>query len=171
MWGHLGRGGGHTHHSIGNPLRSEERKGGKMKQPAHEAPGRRTRARGRGPGLGPTRRPGTQRPANGLPGAAIPPPNSNLTAPPGTRPSKRLQPAAPHRRLGPVNPARPAGAGTGALAGAGAGPGPSSWGRVGGRLVAPGNRCGDGPRSCRPACERCGLRGSAGEERRTAGTA
>lgn len=69
----MGRGGGHTHHSIGNPLRSEERKGGKMKQPAQEAPGRRARARGRGPGLGPTRRPGTQRPANGLPGAAIPP--------------------------------------------------------------------------------------------------
>lgn len=44
-----------------------------MKQPTHEAPGRRTRARGPGLGLGPTRRPGTQRPVNGLPGAAIPP--------------------------------------------------------------------------------------------------
>lgn len=74
-----------------------------MKQPAHEAPGRRARARGRGPGLGPTRRPGTQRPANGLPGAAIPPKlqldgsarGPTIQATPAGRPSPRNRACQP----------------------------------------------------------------------------
>lgn len=74
-----------------------------MKPPAQEAPGRQTRARGPGPGLGPTRRPRTQRPANGLPGAAIPPklqldgcargPTTQAT--PAGRPSPRTRACQP----------------------------------------------------------------------------
>lgn len=60
------------------------------------------------------------------------PPNSNLTAPPGAQPSKRLRLAAPRRGLGPVNPVRPArtvagaGAGTERL-GARRGPAGRTW--------------------------------------------
>lgn len=113
--------------------------------------GERERAAG-GPGSVPPGAPEPRGPRMAYPGLPSPP-NSNLTAPPGARPSKRLQPAAPHRGTGPVNPARPEGLE----------PEPGGRRRDRGRRVAPGSRCGDGPRSCRPACERCGLRGSAGK--------
>lgn len=75
VWGHSGRGGGHTHHSIGNPLQSEERKRREDENNRHMKPrgGRRERAAG-GRGPGPHGAPGPGAPRTALPGAAIPNP-------------------------------------------------------------------------------------------------
>lgn len=65
-----GRGGGHTHHSIGNPLRSGGRKGETMRQQGHEPRGRRARAPGAWPSLRP---PGVGGPGEGPKGQPSPP--------------------------------------------------------------------------------------------------
>lgn len=76
-WGaRVGAEGGHTHHSIGNPLRSGRRKGEAMRQQGHEPCGRRASARtgglalpappgGGGPGEGPQRKPFPPTPQHG----------------------------------------------------------------------------------------------------------
>lgn len=154
MWGHSGRGRGGTltiQSEIRFNLRKEKEGRFNNRHMKPRGGGRERAAGGRGPGPPGAPEPGAPRTASpGLPS----PPSSNLTAPPGARPSQRLQPAALHRGLGPVNATRP-----------GLGLSREAGGEAGAPRVAPESRCGDGPRSCRPAGERYGLRGSAGETR------